>query len=146
MLKQLLIVLFFATMTAFPWVRDSGMFKIISASDAAEIVYTPQINNERGIKVTVTRQIIPNEAKTWDFEVVLETHTQDLGDDLSKSSILVADGKQYMPLDWKGAPPGGHHRKGLLRFKAVAPQPQSMELQIRLAGDSSPRSFKWLPR
>lgn len=143
MLKQLLIVLFFASMTAFPWVRDSGMVKIISASDAAEIVQAPQTSNDRGIKVTVTRQNIPNETKTWDFEVVLESHKQDLGDDLTKSSVLVADGKKYMPLGWKGAPPGGHHRKGLLHFKAIVPQPQSMELQIRLTGDSSPRSFKW---
>ena len=146
MLKQLLIVFIFASMTAFPCVRDFGMVKIISASDAAEIGQVPQISNERGIKVTVTRHNIPNETKIWDFEIVLETHTQDLGDDLAKSSVLIANDKQYMPLDWKGAPPGGHHRKGLLRFKAILPQPQSMELQIRLAGDPSPRSFKWLPK
>lgn len=146
MLKLLLIVLFFASMTAFPFVRDVGVFKIISASNAAEIGQAPQINNERDVKVTVTRKNILNETKTWDFEVVLETHTQDLGDDLTKTSVLIADGKQYVPLSWKGAPPGGHHRKGLLRFKAIAPQPQSMELQIRLTGDSSARRFKWPPK
>ncbi|CAG0938654.1 hypothetical protein GALLN_00338 [Gallionellaceae bacterium] len=144
MLKQLMIVFVFATMTAFPYVRDSGMVKIISASNAAEFGQAPQINDERGIKVTVTRQNTLNEATTLAFEVILETHTRDLSDDLTKSSVLVADGKQYMPLGWKGAPPGGHHRKGLLRFKAIVPQPKTMELQIRLAGDPSPRSFKWL--
>jgi hypothetical protein len=73
------------------------------------------------IKVTVAASQCA--ARTWDFEVTLETHTQSLNDDLSRSSALIADGKQYLPLDWKGAAPGGHHRKGLLRFKAVAPQP-----------------------
>jgi hypothetical protein len=84
------------------------------------------------------------DAKTWDFEVTLETHTQDLGDDLSRSALLVAGGKQYSPLGWEGAAPGGHHRKGLLRFKVIVPQPDSIELQIRLAGDAAPRSFKWI--
>ena len=143
MLKHILIAFAFASLTAFPCARDCGVVKIIPASYAAEIGQAPQISDERGIKVTVTRQNASNEGQTWNFEVVLETHTGDLSDDLTKSSVLVADGKQYMPLGWKGAPPGGHHRKGLLRFKAIDPQPQSMELQIRLTGDPSPRSFKW---
>lgn len=110
---------------------------------AAETGYGPQMSNERGIKVTVILQNIPNDAKTWDFEVALETHTQALSDDLGKAAVLNADGRQYLPLGWEGAPPGGHHRKGILRFKAIAPQPAAVELQIRLSGDASPRSFKW---
>lgn len=144
MRKQFLIGLAFAAIAAFSSIYNSRMAGIIAASHAAESGYASQVSNEREIKVTATLQNIPNEAKTWDFEVVLETHTKALNDDLAKSSLLIADGKQYLPLGWEGAPPGGHHRKGLLRFKAVAPQPQSVELQIRLAGDASPRSFKWL--
>jgi hypothetical protein len=144
MRKQFLIGLAIAVIVAYSFTYDSGVVRIMAASNAAELGYAPQISNERGIKVTVTLQSIPSEAKTWDFRVVLETHTQDLSDDLVKSSVLIADGKQYLPTGWEGASPGGHHRKGLLRFKAIAPQPKSMELQIRLAGDASPRSFKWL--
>ena len=136
MLKKLLSGLALATMFAF---THNGL---IANSYAAGI--TPQINNERGIKVTTALQAIPADAKTWDFEVTLETHTQDLSDDLTKSATLIVDGKQYLPLVWDGAPPGGHHRKGVLRFKAIGPQPRAMELQIRLTGDTSPRSFKWL--
>lgn len=106
--------------------------------------YAPQISNEHGIKITAILQSTSNTANSWDIEVILETHTQALNDDLVKSSVLIADGKQYLPLSWEGAPPGGHHRKGLLHFKTIVPQPRAMELQIRLAGDSSPRSFKWL--
>ncbi len=116
----------------------------ISTSNAAETGLAPQTSNERGVKVTVAPQELSLDAKTWDFEVTLETHTQNLGDDLTKSALLVAEGKQYSPLGWEGAAPGGHHRKGLLRFKAIVPQPDSIELQIRLAGDASPRSFKWV--
>lgn len=136
MLKKCLSRFVLATLIAFAY---GG---IIANSVAAGI--TPQISNEREIKVTATLQSIPNGAKTWDFALVLESHTQDLSDDLLKSSVLIADGKQYLPLSWAGAPPGGHHRKGWLRFKAIAPQPDSMELQLRLSGDTSPRSFKWL--
>jgi len=111
---------------------------------AAEIGYAPQISDERGIKVTVAPKNIRNESKAWDFEVTMETHTQALGDDMSRSSVLIADSRRYLAMAWEGAPPGGHHRKGLLQFKAIVPQPRSMELQIRLTGDASPRSFRWL--
>ena len=144
MRKQFLIGLAVAAMAAYSFTYDSRTTGIIAASNAAEPGYAPQISNERGVKVTVTLQNILSEAKTWNFQLVLETHTQDLNDDLAKSAVLIADGKQYMPLGWEGAPPGGHHRKGVLRFKAIAPLPRSMELKIRLAGDAAQRSFKWL--
>lgn len=118
------------------------IFSCTPAAAAAE--YASQTSDERGIKITVAPKGIPNEARTWDFEVILESHTRDLSDDLTKSALLIADGKQYLPAGWEGAPPGGHHRKGLLRFKAIVPQPRSMELQVRLTGDTLPRSFKWL--
>lgn len=117
---------------------------MIATVNAAELVLAPQTSNERGIKVVVVPQNLSNAAPSWDFEVTLETHTQSLNDDLAKSSTLIADGKQYAPLAWEGAPAGGHHRKGLLRFKAINPQPPSVELQIRMAGENTPRNFNWL--
>jgi hypothetical protein len=135
MLKILLMSLAVAATSAFFCAPDVV---------AAELRYAPQISNERGIKITVILQSIRNDAKTWDVEVTLETHTQSLSDDLAKSAVLIADGKQYTPLSWEGAPPGGHHRKGKLHFKVIVPQPRSMELQIRLTGDTAPRSFQWL--
>src|SRR3989338_4891239 len=144
MRKQFFMGLAVAALAAYSNIHDSVAFRIIAVSAAAELGHVPQISNERGVKVAVTLQNTPNEAEAWDFEVVLETHTKTLNDDLAKSSVLIADGRQYLPLGWEGAPPGGHHRKGSLRFKAIAPQPQIIELQIRLAGDASPRSSKWL--
>lgn len=144
MLRKILIGLAFAAIAAYSNAHDSGAVRIIAAGNAAELGNAPQISNERGVKVTVTQKNISSAAKTWDFQVVLETHTRDLSDDLAKSSVLIVNGKQYLPVGWEGAPPGGHHRKGLLRFKAIAPRPQAVELQIRLAGDASPRSYKWL--
>lgn len=134
MLRNLLGTLAIAATLAFPCAPDV---------EAAETGYAPQISDKQSIKITVTPRNILEMTKSWDFEVTVESHIQDLSDDLAKSAMLIADGKQYLPLVWEGAPPGGHHRKGLLRFKTIVPRPSSIELQIRLAGDAVPRSFKW---
>lgn len=144
MRKYFLIGLAIAAIAVYSYSHDFEAAKLISESSAAEAGYAPQASNEREIKVTVTLKAIPNATKTWDFEVTLESHTQALNDDLAKSAVLIAGGKQYTPLGWEGAPPGGHHRKGRLHFNAIAPQPASVNLQIRLSGDAAPRSFKWL--
>jgi hypothetical protein len=139
MLKPLLIGLGLAFV-----LFDSGMGDIVAVSNAAESGYAPQTSDAREIKVSVTPQDISSGAKTWDFGVTVESHTKSLDDDLSRSAVLIADGKRYEPLGWEGEPPGGHHRKGLLRFKAIKPVPASVELQIRLKGEVAPRSFRWM--
>ena len=141
MLKQLMMGISFAAMAVSAYVSDLRAAEIFAAAETAPV---PRISNERGVKVTVIPRNRLNGAKAWEFEVTLETHTQSLNDDLAKSAVLIADGMQYAPLGWEGAPPGGHHRKGLLRFKTITPQPQSVELQIHLGGETAPRSFKWL--
>ena len=75
---------------------------------------------------------------------MLDTHSTDLSDDLTKSAVLVdGSGKRYMPVTWDGAGPGGHHREGVLRFKPISPRPQSLELQIARNGETAPRAFRW---
>jgi hypothetical protein len=100
-------------------------------------------SRQDGVTITVEPKGLPQGAKTWDFAVTLETHTQDLDDDLVQSTTLLADGTPHRPLGWNGPPPGGHHRKGVLRFAAVTPLPQVVELQIRREGESAPRIFRW---
>ncbi len=109
---------------------------------AGEPAYAPQVSNENGVKITATLQNVAGDAQ-WGIDVVMETHTHPLGESLETASVLIGDGKQYAPLAWEGSPPGGHHRKGTLRFKAISPLPATVELQIRLSGESSPRSFRW---
>lgn len=112
-------------------------------AQAAQMAAAVQTSNQDGVKITVEPRGFPPEAKTWDFVITLETHTQPLDDDLAKTATLVADGKPSRPRGWEGAPPGGHHRKGVLRFEAVAPLPHTVELQIRRTGEASPRVFRW---
>lgn len=97
-----------------------------------------------GVTVAVTPGDLGGNAKTWDFSVVLDTHSQELSDDLAKSAVLVDDkGNQYKAIAWDGAGPGGHHRKGVVKFKPIAPKPQAIELRISRAGEPAPRSFRW---
>lgn len=115
----------------------------VAAQDAA----TPlpaRVSSEQGVTVTVKPGSFARDAKTWSFEIVLDTHSQDLSDDLVKAAVLVdGEGRQYTPTGWDGAAPGGHHREGVLRFDPVSPPPQAIELQIRRPGEASPRVFRW---
>jgi len=79
----------------------------------------------------------------WEFQIAFNTHSQDLRDDVAKSATLVADGVVSTALEWRGDPPGGHHRKGVLRFKAPAGRPAAIELRLARQGETTPRVFRW---
>ena len=103
-----------------------------------------QKNTAGGVTVAVTPAKLVAGAKTWDFSIVLDTHTQDLSDDLAGSAVLVDDrGNEFKALAWDGAAPGGHHRSGVLRFNAIEPRPQALELRISRPGEAKPRTFRW---
>lgn len=101
-------------------------------------------NNEESVTITVTPRPWQNGSSTWDFEVALNTHSEELKIDLVTAAELIDDrGQSYRPLSWEGSPPGGHHRRGVLKFKASAYQPKSLELKIKNSGGLAERSFKW---
>lgn len=117
-------------------------FAIAGAAGAAEL--EARTSSAAGVTVKVTPKDVAPGAATWAFVVVLDTHSRDLSDDLVKGSVLVdARGTRYAPIAWEGAPPGGHHREGVLRFKALGPAPGAFELQIRRPGESAARVFRW---
>jgi hypothetical protein len=70
------------------------------------------------VTIKVTPRSLASTADNWEFTIVFDTHSQDLSDDLLKSArLLDGVGGQQSPMAWEGAPPGGHHREGVLRFK-----------------------------
>lgn len=142
MFKQLMTGCTLAT-TIFLASMCALMAQGIEANEVKTAGLAPQTSKALGVTVTVTPLSLSNEAKSWDFEITLESHTQTLNDDLIGSSILIGDGRQSTPQGWEGAPPGGHHRKGLLRYKPISPAPQSLELRIQRTGEPIPRSFRW---
>lgn len=112
------------------------------AAGAAELEL--RSSSAAGVSVKVTPKSVGPGAGTWEFAVVFDTHSQDLNDDFVKNAVLLdSRGTRHVPLAWEGPGPGGHHRAGVLRFKAPATRPEAIELQIRRAGEPVPRSFRW---
>ncbi|OWW21841.1 hypothetical protein AYR66_22435 [Noviherbaspirillum denitrificans] len=105
-----------------------------------------QTNNKDAVTVKVTPLKV--EGAVWEFEIVFDTHSQDLSDDLLNAAVLVGpDGSQIKPAGWNGDPPSGHHRKGVLRFNALNPPPDVLELRIARPKEPTQRAFKWtMPR
>jgi hypothetical protein len=117
------------------------MFMAGSAMAAAAPLPT-QTSSQSGVTVKITPRNLA--AAIWEFDVVFDTHSQELTDDLEKTAVLVSDGRaSHTPVKWQSDPPGGHHRKGLLQFKPVSPMPASIELQIKRNGEPAPRLFRW---
>ena len=98
-----------------------------------------------GVTVSVQPRDLSASAASWDFAISMDTHSQELSDDLVKSAILLdATGREHPPLAWDGASPGGHHRAGTLKFAPISPLPSWVELKIRRPGETEPRAFRWL--
>jgi hypothetical protein len=105
----------------------------------------PQVSNAAGVTVKVTPRDISG--TSWEFEIVFDTHVRELDDDLLKTAVLLTgDGSEVAPTEWRGPPPGGHHRRGVLRFPALRPAPDPLALRLRLGGEAEPRMFRWQTR
>lgn len=104
----------------------------------------PKKNSEGSVEITVTPKDLSESAKTWDFEISLDTHTEELKEDLVSVSVLSGgDGKEYKPIFWDGMPPGGHHRSGVLKFNPISPPLKLIKLKIIQIGGVNERIFEW---
>ncbi len=101
-------------------------------------------NDDAGVRVVVTPKVLGPGLSVWEFEVVMDTHTKPLNENLTQVSVLVdVSGGRHTPVDWQGDPPGGHHRKGVLKFTALAEMPKAVELHIDRIGGAGTRTFRW---
>lgn len=117
---------------------------LMAMAQASASALATQTSTARGVSIKVTPQSPGAHDGRWEFSIVLDTHSADLSDDLTRSAALTTgDGRSFKPLRWTGAAPGGHHRAGVLAFEVPAPPPAALELQIVRAGESAPRTFRW---
>ena len=114
-----------------------------SSAFAAELA--SQSSESDAVTIAVKPVDVSAKTGTWSFQVSLNTHSQELSDDLLRTAFIVdrAGKKKIAPTAWEGDAPGGHHRKGVLSFKALAPMPAAIELRIQRLGEKAPRMFRW---
>jgi hypothetical protein len=106
--------------------------------------FDTRTSSTAGVTVKVTPKLVTADVPVWEFAVVLDSHVQDLTDDLLKTTVLLdRAGSPQSPSAWDGAAPGGHHREGVLRFQAIKPRPDAVEMQIQRPGEGAPRTFRW---
>jgi hypothetical protein len=122
----------------------AACFLAVFAYSASASELSTQESADRGVTVAVTPLNVSASAEAWEFKVTLDTHSQKLTDDLTKSAVLLdGTGARIAAIGWLAGQAGGHHREGVLRFKALTAQPKSIELQIQRSGEPEPRSFRW---
>ncbi|HET7680947.1 MAG TPA: hypothetical protein VFK79_12560 [Xanthobacteraceae bacterium] len=111
---------------------------------ASATALSARTSDASGVRVVVTPKALEPGGKSWEFDVVMDTHTKPLDENLSQMTVLVDEsGNRHKPVGWKGDPPGGHHRKGILQFSAPGKMPSSFELQITGVGGAGTRIFRW---
>lgn len=116
---------------------------VLSFSAQANVV--TQKSTIRGVTVAVTAGNLGPDTSVWDFAVVIRTDARkSLPDDLVKSAVLIdPKGRSHKALIWEGAPAEGNHRAGVLKFIAIEPRPDWVELRIARPGEKKPRAFSW---
>ncbi|OGM90906.1 hypothetical protein A2755_01740 [Candidatus Wolfebacteria bacterium RIFCSPHIGHO2_01_FULL_48_22] len=105
-------------------------------------IWETKTDKQASVTIAVTPLDVSEGSAEWTFEVVMDTHSVELEQDMTEVAALVdSGGNEYKPIRWEG-PAGGHHRGGSLVFSPIRPRPQSFELRIVGIGDIA-RSFVW---
>ena len=122
----------------------AAVIAIVGIAIALEANAYERISNKKnGVRVDVV-PVQLEFGKTAKFEIRMNTHSGDLSQDLVSVSTLKDDsGREYRPVDWQGAPPGGHHRTGVLEFPALNGNAKWVTLVIRDVANVPERIYKW---
>jgi len=95
---------------------------------AAAQSLSTQSSGAAGVTVKATPRALTGGA--WEFEIVFDTHTQELNDDLVKTASLLADGKPLAPAGW----PSSQRRAQVRRDRSGAAGDR--------AADTAPRRIR----
>ncbi len=120
-----------------------GGFLIFYQNRPTEQKLESKVDDQASVTVAVAPIDISSQSKEWKFDIVMDTHSVELDQDMTESTVLISDqGKEYKPISWEG-PSGGHHREGVLVFNPIEPAPKYIELKIKNVGGVTERLFKW---
>lgn len=109
----------------------------------ASTQWETQTDAEGEVTIEVTPRDLSIGAAEWKFDIVMNTHSVELDQEMTEVAALFDDqGREYKPIAWEGAPSGGHHREGTLAFEAISPAPKSIQLIIKNVGAPT-RALSW---
>jgi len=108
-----------------------------------------QVDEQGAVTVGVTPLNLSDHDETLDFEIAMNTHSVDLGMDLSTLATLQTDTGLVVPaLSWETSASGGHHVSGQLHFPAnpdgrhLLDEVNTLTLSIQNV-DAPERVFTW---
>ncbi len=111
----------------------------VAAPSSGGTSLAPQTLDAGGVEVLI--QPVRLDAYGAVFRVFLDTHSGDLGVDLSAAARLEVGGRSWGIPTWEGDPPGGHHREGRLTFPAAGAAIGTARLTIE--GLPAPVAASW---
>ncbi len=119
-----------------------------SAAPGQAAAWETAVDDQGAVTVAITPVDLGQEATTLAFEVVMDTHSVDLGMDLAALATMTADNGRSVTATLWDAVPGGHHVSGLLTFPAVvagtAVLDGATELTLTITDVDAPsRTFTW---
>jgi len=122
-----------------------GALMVFAAISLAANVgaYERRSSNANSVRVDVVPSQLSS-GKPVKFEVRMNTHSVNLGYDMVAAAVLKDDqGREYRALAWDGSPAGGHHRRGVLEFPAMADGAKSVTLYLKNISGVPERIFEW---
>ncbi|MDL1894712.1 hypothetical protein FBQ82_00420 [Anaerolineae bacterium CFX7] len=83
-------------------------------------------------------------AAPLEFEIVMDTHSVELADDMMKAVVLRDDsGMEFTPSAWEGPGAGGHHREGKIKFAPLTRNTKALTLVVKNVAGVPERLYKW---
>ncbi len=138
------VVVAFIVVVGATWFFSTRSGGVATGTAPADTVggASTQTNNEGTMTVIVTPKRAA--AGSWEFEVQIDNHVQEVSQDMvAVSSIITPAGVTFAPSAWQGDPPGGHHRTGTLTFDSLPARTTSFTLTIRELGGVATHTFTW---
>lgn len=119
-----------------------------SAAPGQATSWDTAVDDQGAVTVAITPVDLGQEATSLAFEVVMDTHSVDLGMDLATLAMLTTDNGRTVTATLWDAVPGGHHVSGLLTFPAVVEKTAVLEGATELTltitdVDAPSRTFTW---
>ena len=91
--------------------------------------------------VAVSLRLASIDASSATVEVSFGTHSGSLDVDVAHNARLTVGGVAWPSASWRGDGPGGHHRKGDMRFSAAGPARGTVT--FTLTGLEQPATATW---